>query len=429
MNRLEKIFSAADADIRANTAYPVFPEGFRPYVGEGNLFEGVTELCFYIHIPFCRQLCRFCEYTRFLSGDDKAQTLYLDLLEGQIQGFMEQNPEAKALAGFDIGGGTPTALTDGQFARLLGTQLRLERQCRPSSAYEKSIEISFSTINEAKLAMIQEAGFYRISAGLQSISRKLMYDSQRIYTQVEDIIRICEQARTTGIRRFNLDLMYGLPGQDADSLRATLQAISMIAPEQVTLYETRFNSNGLAHAAITRDLQYTQYRLLYEGLVELGYSTAFFGRNTFSRDGSAGVSSYLKERMERCTPYKGFGIAAQSMSLRGLSYGVLKGTGLRHMPPLEQLGESVTYLLPREETAAKYICIAMYNGSFLLSTLERILGESPLHYYQDAFDYIFSHGLMQREGDLVHVTEIGYRFYGAISALFWSPTQQNLLIP
>ncbi len=429
MNRLDRLFCAADAQLCVNTSYPVFPEGFRPYVGNGNLFDGVDRLSYYIHIPFCRQLCRFCEYTRFLSGDDGAQELYLSLLERQIQDFTAQNPGTKELAGCDIGGGTPTALPHELFARLLRIQLHLERQCHTSPGYEKSIEISFSSISDDKIRMIAEAGFSRISAGLQSISRKLMDDHERLYTRVEDILRIREQIRAAGIPRFNLDLMYGLPGQDELSLRATLQAIAIISPEQVTLYETRFNNNNLSHGAVSRALQYAQYRLLFEGLAELGYHTAFFGRNTFSRDGSSGVSSYLKERMEHCLPYKGFGIAAQSMSLRGLSYGALKGTQLRHMPRLEQLDESVTYLLPPEETAAKYICIAMYNGSFLLSTLQRILGESPLHRYRDEFDYLFSRGLMRQDGDLVRVTEAGYRYYGAITSLFWSPTQQRYLIP
>lgn len=145
---IEKIFALADQNLLCNTSYPFNKVQYEQFLTSEDILSAVDKLSFYIHIPFCRQLCSFCEYTRFPAGDIAAEECYMDLLNAQIQSFLDSHP-VKRLYGFDIGGGTPSALPPDLFERLLSIGRNLEGIAPKSADYEKSIEISFSTINEA----------------------------------------------------------------------------------------------------------------------------------------------------------------------------------------------------------------------------------------------------------------------------------------
>lgn len=71
---IQKLFDLAYEDIMCNTSYPIKPDYFSEYRTTEDIMNNTTELSFYFHIPFCKQLCNFCEYTRFLSGNYKLLT-------------------------------------------------------------------------------------------------------------------------------------------------------------------------------------------------------------------------------------------------------------------------------------------------------------------------------------------------------------------
>lgn len=423
---IEELFKIADNNLKVNTAYPIFKEPFKKYISNNDIFENIDKLSFYIHVPFCKQLCKFCEYTKFLAGNENSEEKYLILLNNQIENFIN-NHDIKKIYGFDIGGGTPTALSDKNFEKLINIHLNLENRYEKINDYEKSIEISFSTINDNKIDLIKNANFNRISVGMQSINKKLLDDNNRYYSQIEDILKVKEMIQNKNIEKLNIDLMYGLTNQNEDMLQSTIEAIKIINPEQVTLYETRFNRNNMDYSKITRDLQYEQYSNLYNELIKLGYKGRF-GKNTFTKTNDEGVSSYLKYRMTECIPYKGFGISAQSMSLQGLSYGIMKNTDLKYIPDLNEIKEGYNYSLPKSEIAAKYISIAMYNGSFNLNVLSEILQENAKKYFKEEFDYLFKNEYISEINNEIILTQKGFRYYGAICSLFWSNEQKEELL-
>ncbi|MGN1022756.1 MAG: hypothetical protein ACI4OJ_04590, partial [Lachnospiraceae bacterium] len=231
-----------------------------------------------------------------------------------------------------------------------------------------------------------------------------------------------------GIRRFNVDLMYGLPELTKLDIRRTAYLIALLDPDEVTLYETRFNQNCQSSAGVTRDLQFAQYSLYFELLTDAGYH-GVFGRNTFSKyPGEIGMSSYLSYRMLDGIAYKGFGISAQSMSPLGLSYGTCKDASLVNMPDIPAIREEYNYALPPGELAAKYISIALYSGSFRLSALKRILQADPDEVYPAQLDFLLSHGYAGKHSDKIFLTHRGFRYYGAVGALFWPDAQRERLL-
>ena len=289
--RVHEIFQAAHRNLKCNTAYPVFKEGFRKYESDIDVMAGVSDLSYYIHIPFCRHLCKFCEYTRFQAGNRKQEDRYLELLEAQIRAFVATHPVSRVY-GLDIGGGTPSALDDGNFEKVLKlAEYLLQGDLsagipRPveASGFENSIEISFTTISEKKIRLISEYGFRRVSAGIQSMSRRLLEDQGRIFSVVQEIEAAMKALHEAGVAKINLDLMYGMPEQTDDMIDRTLDVIEQLGPEQVTVYEMRYNRMKVIPKEVNRDLLYRQYRIFYDRLTGMGYRGEL-GQNTFSRCG------------------------------------------------------------------------------------------------------------------------------------------------
>ena len=426
---IKKLMAAADRNLLVNTSYPVYPEGFACYRSTKDLFQDTDALGVYLHVPFCPQRCSFCEYTRFLHNGDE-ETYYLSLLEEQVQTFLSSH-RIRLLYGLDIGGGTPTVLSDDAFDRLM---ILKDRICQLAETtvpgFRKSIEGSFTTLTDRKLETMAAHGFHRLSVGLQICSEVLLERTGRDNGSMEHMLHVRQMAASSGICRFNVDLMYGLPDLTEQDISRTISVITLLFPDEVTLYETRFNQNFQSHAGITRDLQYTQYSQYFDLLTKAGYHSVF-GRNTFSRfPGEMGMSSYLESRMLDGIAYKGFGISAQSMSPLGLSYGMCKDASVARMPGIRALYEEYNYALPPEEIAAKYVSIALYSGSFRLSALQRILKADPLRFYDPQFSFLFDHDLAKecKDGDTVLLTRTGFRYYGAVGALFWSKDQKKRLL-
>lgn len=177
-----------------------------------------------------------------------------------------------------------------------------------------------------------------------------------------------------------------------------------------------------AEETFTKEELYAQYVHYFDGLLAMGYKSRF-GQNTFSVDAAdEGVSSYLRERMLNGAAYKGFGMAAQSMSSSGIAYNVGK---LESVPQkelrLEGYPELFTYLLPSNELASKYMAISAYNGSFSINRLKDLgVSDNSLN---EILDFCMGEGLLYKgDSDRVFVSRKGFVHYGALFSLFY-PTQ------
>ena len=414
----KEIFQIAASDINCNTSYPLRKKFFERYRTDIDIMESTEALSLYYHIPFCKHLCRFCEYTRFLCRDVEQQNDYITKLIAQSEEFFSSH-KIKELYGLDIGGGTPTSLDLPVLNRFLDYISEIRQEYNVSESFEPSIEFSFSAIDEAKIRCIAEHKIPRMSTGIQVFDDRLLGEMRRLPQTLDHMEKMTEVIHRAGIGKLNIDLMYGFPNQTDIMLSNSLYSIKVLQPEQVTLYEMRYNRNGLDSASIDRDVLFGQYEYMYNGLTDLGYKGRF-GQNTFSKLEDEGVSSYLYSRMFLGRPYKGFGISAQSMSDKGIAYNILKSDNSHFMPSFEKISEEYRYLLPKEELAAKYICISLYSGRFYLPVLERILCCDPLSYYHNEFRFLTEHQYVEITDSICSLTKEGFRLYGAVAALFWS---------
>ena len=419
---IAELYESRKDDPRLNTSYPLNPEDWAKYRVEGSLpFNDEQRLSFYIHIPFCRQLCSFCEYTRMLVPDEAQQETYLRVVANDIRHFKEQYHDF-TLLGCDIGGGTPTSLSEKNFSLLMEVYREALEGLDRSDEYEPSIEATFDTLSEMKLAGMVEAGFKRLSLGVQSACDSIVQRHYRAGNDERQMGEWIALAWKTGIKKINLDFMYGLQGQDEAIIRQDLELIKRLAPQQVTLYELRTNMLATP-IPFSKEELYAQYAQYHDGLVSLGYKGRF-GQNTFSVDADDyGVSSYLRHRMMHGAPYKGFGMSAQSMSSAGISYNVGKlSSNPRNALNANDYREEYTYLLPPKELAAKYMAISAYNGSFSPKRLLELgMDEGCL---KQKLDFCVSQGLLtDGEDDRIYVTKKGFMHYGALFSLFYEDSE------
>lgn len=420
---LEKLQALATEDLLCNTSYPYKPEYFRQYLFETDIMEGVDRLSFYFHIPFCIKLCSFCEYTRFILTSVDEEKHYLNLLEKQVCEYLD-NHNINLLYGLDVGGGTPSALSESGLERLFRTTRKCSREKDKVPDYESSFEFSYDTINDDKIALIKEAKFGRVSTGIQIYDSRIMDRHNRKTVNLDRMMEVNGLFRKAGIKKINVDIMYGFPYQTDEMLESTVAAIAQLQVDHVTLYEMRYNQNNLIYNRITRKSLYSQYCRLYNSLTGLGYQ-ARFGQNTFSKDCSdEGVSSYLRYRMRQAIPYKGFGISAQSMSMKGLSYNSLKGICRPHLPKIEKINEQYIYVLPKEELVGKYVSVAMYNGCFDLRVVSQILDAEAEQYYSVELEYLIDKQYITIDDEIVNLTVKGFEYYAVVAAFFWSKTHR-----
>ena len=421
---IAELYELRKDDPRLNTSYPLHPENWAKYRVDGPLpFDNEKRLSFYIHIPFCKQLCSFCEYTRMLCPDEGVQERYLRTVANDIGHFKEQH-HGFTLIGCDIGGGTPTVLSEKNFLLLMEVYGNALMGLELSYGYEPSIEATFNTLTESKLDGIVNAGIYRLSLGVQSSCDAIMKKYRRLGSDERQMSDWLAMAERVGIKKVNLDFMYGFQEQDEASISRDIELIGRLHPQQVTLYELRTNMlTSIMY--LSKEALYDQYSQYYAGLISLGY-IGRFGQNTFSMDvDDYGVSSYICERMLNGASYKGFGMSAQSMSRAGVSYNV----GKLSKNPMHDLNDSgyqeeYTYLLPTNELVAKYMSICAYNGSFSANRLldlgidkERMNNVLDFCYTQDL--------LCIGERDRISITKKGFEHYGAVFSLFHDDNQDS----
>lgn len=186
----------------------------------------------YIHVPFCVQKCDYCAfYSHALRrSPSELVALYLKGLESEMA--QRQKDAPWGVSSLFIGGGTPTSLEESDLEHLLSL---LQRQGYLNSEKENSVEGNPGTLTKAKLTCLRRYGINRFSLGVQSFDDRLLKRIGRVHT-AREARRGIRLLRETGFANLNLDLMFGLPGQDMPAWRESLEESLSYTPEHLSLY-------------------------------------------------------------------------------------------------------------------------------------------------------------------------------------------------
>jgi putative oxygen-independent coproporphyrinogen III oxidase len=182
----------------------------------------------YVHIPFCRTKCPYCDF--YSLTDDSLISAYLTALDAEARLYRGQFPAFDSLF---LGGGTPSLLSGEQFSALTNN---LRRTFAFAPDAEFSLEANPDDITPAKVQLYRDLGVNRLSLGAQSFDEAELRQLQRRHTVGQTVAAI-RLIRAAGFANLGLDLMYGLPGQTIPAWQETLAHALSFAPEHLSCYQ------------------------------------------------------------------------------------------------------------------------------------------------------------------------------------------------
>ncbi len=268
--------------------------------------EGVE---IYVHIPFCARKCAYCDFTSFVCNEDIRKN-YFQALKKQIETVGSCKGRLPVVSCF-FGGGTPSLPEASYITDTLNT---LKETFDFYDDAEITIEINPNSASREKLLSYKEAGFNRLSIGLQSTDDWELSELTRLH-DYKTFLETYKNARSVGFKNINVDLMSGIPGQTKESLSKTLERVCDLGPEHISAYSLIiepgtpfFEKYGDAGSAVSEETDREMYAYTKEYLEKRGY---------FRYE----ISNYSKKGFEcrhnlgywRRIPYIGFGIAAASL--------------------------------------------------------------------------------------------------------------------
>ncbi|MGA7918195.1 MAG: oxygen-independent coproporphyrinogen III oxidase [Candidatus Acidiferrales bacterium] len=194
--------------------------------------ERATPLSLYMHIPFCESLCLFCACNVSIQKDKKVALPYLEALKREIDHVGRHVSREREVIQFHWGGGTPTYLTPAQMEDLFG---HARERFSFSADSEIGIEIDPRVTHRAHLETLRRLGFNRLSMGIQDFQPKVQETIHRVqpYELTRDLI---VAARELGFESLNVDLIYGLPYQTAESFKDTIDRTVALLPDRVAMF-------------------------------------------------------------------------------------------------------------------------------------------------------------------------------------------------
>ncbi|MGA2719880.1 MAG: oxygen-independent coproporphyrinogen III oxidase [Candidatus Acidiferrales bacterium] len=287
------------------TSYPTAPvwkDDFGPDDLE-NYYERAEErrtpLSLYMHLPFCESLCLFCACNVSIQKDKSVAVPYLAALKKEIEHVAGRVSKNRAVSQFHWGGGTPSYLSPAQMEDLF--EHTRERFTFAPDA-EIGIEVDPRVTHRAHLETLRRLGFNRLSMGIQDFQPKVQETIHRVqpYEMTRDLIAI---GRELGFESLNVDLIYGLPYQTAESFRHTIDQVLTLVPDRVAMFSyahvpwlKKQQGSFQAHLPEGKE-KFRIFRAGLERFLDAGY--LYIGMDHFARPGDELATAQQNRTLHR----------------------------------------------------------------------------------------------------------------------------------
>ncbi|WP_458408355.1 radical SAM family heme chaperone HemW [Anaerotignum sp.] len=263
----------------------------------------------YIHIPFCRQKCLYCDFPSWAGKEEQMQG-YVDALTKEIQNRSKEYPDRKVVSVF-FGGGTPTTLEISMLEQLM--QAVFENWDITEDA-EITTEANPGTLDAEMAQALKKMGFNRLSMGVQVWQNRLLKDLGRIHT-IEAFQENYKAVREAGFGNVNTDLMFALPDQTMADWQETVKNIVTLGPEHISAYSLileegtpffdRYEKGELEPAE--EELDREMYHWAVDYLAEMGYEQ--YEISNFAKKGRQSRHNRIYWQAEE---YLGMGLGSHS---------------------------------------------------------------------------------------------------------------------
>lgn len=204
------------------------------------------EIGLYVHIPFCRQKCYYCDFISYANKYDIVEK-YIQCLKKEIIQYANENKimsehelEPKyVIKTIYIGGGTPSAIDESYIIDIINT---IKNNFKIKEKAEITIEVNPGTVNKEKLGKYKKCGINRLSIGLQAVQDDILKNIGRIHTY-KDFENTYQYAREVGLDNINVDLMIALPNQTINNVKESVKKIISLKPEHISVYSLILEEN------------------------------------------------------------------------------------------------------------------------------------------------------------------------------------------
>jgi oxygen-independent coproporphyrinogen III oxidase len=360
----------------------------------------MKDLGLYIHIPFCKGKCRYCDFYSIVANDS-LKSLYLDAILNHFK-KSEDILSAYTIDTIYIGGGTPSIFTADMTKKLFTgfERLNLSDDC------EITVEVNPGTVDKNKAAAMKSLGVNRISIGAQSFCDEELEYLGRIHNSA-DIIKTYKLFRKLKFGNISLDIMFAIPKQTFGSFEKTVKSVIGLGPEHISAYPLKIE-DGTEFGIMLHDRQLEKfdeeldrdmYHYLIDHLPTHGYR--HYEISNFARPGN---ESRHNLKYWDLSEYMGFGAAAHSFKdserYRNQNdvYGYITDPGQRF--------ETVKY--DDNELMKEYMMLGFRRTDGISeASFREKFGSGPEHYFSAEIDGLICEGLITRQEGHIRLTDIG----------------------
>ena len=369
----------------------------------------------YVHIPFCRSKCRYCDFVSWPEHDLNRVRQYFEALKREIEAFPYSG--ALPIRSVYFGGGTPSAVPSSLLSDTIGALEEKFGFDFQRAAFEKTIEVNPKTVDEKKLCHYRKFGFNRLSVGVQSFNDELLKTIGRLHT-ADEAEKTLRDAAAAGFDNISADLIFGLPGQTLEDVDQTIDKLSHFTPvrhiscysliiEPGTVFE-KWQREGRLTLPDERT-ERAMYHDICERLAENGFEQ--YEISNFARPGylSRHNSGYWD-----LTPYAGFGLGSASLLLENKAPGE-DGAFLRKTTTADfdtYLQNPATcdekHRLSKKEAEGDYMFLGLRRTKGVDDRdFQALFGESFENRYAGEIHSLIEEALLEREGSRIRLTTLG----------------------
>ena len=389
-------------------------------------------LSLYVHIPFCESLCYYCACNKIITRHPERAEEYLRYLAREVELHVAHCGKGQAVSQLHLGGGTPTFLTDDGLRALMamiGANFQL------TEGGEYSIEVDPRTVDEARLAVLAQLGFNRLSFGVQDFDPEVQKAVHRVQP-AEKVFALMQSARQLGFTSINADLIYGLPRQTPQSFERTLEQIVQLRPDRIALYAyahlpERFKSQrriinvelpqaGAKVAMLTRSI---------EVLMQAGY--VYIGMDHFALPDDALAVAKRQGRLHR--NFQGYS-TQPDCDLIGLGVSAIGRVGATYSQNAKTLEEYYDFIdqgrlpvvrglaLSRDDLVRRTVIMAlMCQGEVLFEPVDQAWLIDFRQYFAAELEQLREmqgQGLVRVNDEGIEVTALGWFFVRGVAMVF-----------
>jgi len=367
----------------------------------------MKKLGLYIHIPFCKRKCHYCDFISF-SGKEKLIEEYINSLKKEINDY-RTNKEDYLIQTIYFGGGTPSYIESKYIIDILK---ELKQKFNISKDAEITIEINPGTVDEQKLQDYYNSGINRISFGLQSTKSELLKVIGRIHSYAS-FLDAYNLARKVGFKNINVDLMIGLPVQTLEDVQKDLEKIVQLKPEHISVYsliveegttiEQKINNKELYLPS--EELERKMYWKVKNTLEEKEYK--HYEISNFAKSGYESKHNLSCWNQEE---YIGFGLAAHSY-INNKRYSnteelekYILGVDAHIDPQIKTIHE----IQSKEDKMKEYMLLSLRKiEGIKISEFKNKFVDNPIYLYRESLNKLATQELIEIDINSIKLTDKG----------------------